>query len=78
MASKKFEKGSEEWQFFNDYYKFRQQFYEADNEDAFFEELAKQANKLYEKYKKTEIAEYAKRLIMAHLDDVDRRCRKGR
>lgn len=44
----------------------------------FFEELTKQANKLYEKYKKTEIAEYAKRLIMAHLDDVDRRCRKGR
>lgn len=32
MASKKFEKGSEEWQFFNDYYKFRQQFYEADND----------------------------------------------
>lgn len=78
MASKKFEKGSEEWQFFNDYYSFRQKFYEADNEDTFFEELTAQANKLYEKYKKTEIAEYAKRLIMAHLDDVDRRCRKGR
>lgn len=37
MASKKFEKGSEEWQFFNDYYKFRQQFYEADNEDEWFQ-----------------------------------------
>ena len=35
MASKKFEKGSEEWQFFNDYYRFRQKFYESDNEDAF-------------------------------------------
>ena len=39
--------------------------------------MTKQANKLYEKYKKTEIAEYTKKLIMAHLDDVDRRCRKG-
>lgn len=48
MASKKFEKGSEEWQFFNDYYKFRQQFYEADNEDEWFQGMMEAGEMLIE------------------------------
>lgn len=49
MASKKFEKGSEEWQFFNDYYKFRQQFYEADNEDEWFQGMMEAGEMLIKK-----------------------------
>ena len=41
MAYKKLEKGSEEWQFFKDYYEFRQKYYEADNSEEWFEKLAK-------------------------------------
>ena len=49
MASAKFEKGSEEWQFFKDYYIFRQQFYKADNGDSWFEEMMKPGELLIEK-----------------------------
>lgn len=34
---KRLEKGSDEWLFFQDYYKFRQQYYEADNNEEWFE-----------------------------------------
>lgn len=73
MASKKFEKGSEEWQFFNDYYKFRQQFYEADNEEEWFRELMKSGEKLIEKYSKTNISKFAQSLVFSHFEDVERR-----
>ena len=42
MAYKKLEKGSEEWQFFKDYYEFRQKYYEADNSEEWFEKLMQQ------------------------------------
>lgn len=73
MASKKFEKGSEEWQFFNDYYKFRQQFYEADNEEEWFQELMKSGETLIEKYSKTNISKFAQSLVFSHFEDVERR-----
>lgn len=73
MASKKFEKGSEEWQFFNDYYKFRQQFYEADNEEEWFRELMKSGETLIEKYSKTNISKFAQSLVFSHFEDVERR-----
>lgn len=75
MAEKKFEKGSEEWQFFQDYWKFRQKYYEADNEDEWFETLHREADKFYKKYKETLLKEYAKELILTHMSDVDRRYR---
>lgn len=73
MASKKFEKGSEEWQFFNDYYKFRQQFYEADNEEEWFREFMKSGETLIEKYSKTNISKFAQSLVFSHFEDVERR-----
>lgn len=73
MASKKFEKGSEEWQFFNDYYKFRQQFYEADNEEEWFQKLMKSGETLIEKYSKTNISKFAQSLVFSHFEDVERR-----
>ena len=73
MASKKFEKGSEEWQFFNDYYKFRQQFYEAEKEEEWFQELMKSGETLIEKYSKTNISKFAQSLVFCHFEDVERR-----
>ena len=46
MAYKKLEKGSEEWQFFKDYYEFRQKYYEADNSEEWFEKLIHAADQL--------------------------------
>ena len=33
MASKKLEKGSADWQFFQDFWKFRQEYYEPEEKD---------------------------------------------
>jgi hypothetical protein len=73
MASKKFEKGSEEWQFFSDYYKFRQQFYEADNGDDWFDEMMHMGELLIEKYEHTNISKYVQSLVFSHFEDVERR-----
>lgn len=77
MASKKFEKGSEEWQFFNDYYKFRQQFYEADNGEEWFEKMVESGTKLCQKYQNTNIAKYVQKLVLAHMDDAEERYRRS-
>ena len=76
MASKKFEKGSEEWQFFNDYYKFRQQYYEADNGEKWFEEMVRVGEKIIEKYHNTEIAKFVQNLVFSHFEDVEMRWKK--
>ena len=76
MASKKFEKGSEEWQFFNDYYKFRQQYYEADNEEQWFEEMVHVGEEIIEKYQNTEISKFVQSLVFSHFEDVEMRWKK--
>ena len=76
MASKKFEKGSEEWQFFNDYYKLRQQYYEADNEEQWFEEMVRVGEEIIEKYHNTEIAKFVQSLVFSHFEDVEMRWKK--
>ena len=60
---KRLEKGSDEWLFFQDYYK--------------FEKLIQSADRLYKKYKNVPFSEYAKQLILAHINDVDRRAREN-
>ena len=50
MASKKFEKGSAEWQFFQDFWKFRQQYYEADNDEEWIEQIRIAGEQIIEKY----------------------------
>lgn len=77
MAGRKFEKGSEEWQFFNDYYKFRQQYYEADDDEEWFEKMMEIGEMLIEKYTGTNISEYAKNLVFSHFEDVERRYKAG-
>lgn len=76
MASKRFDKGSEEWQFFQDFWKFRQQYYEADNEDDWFEEMMKAGEQIIEKYHDTEFGGFAQGLVFSHFDDVETRWRK--
>ena len=72
---KKIKKGSEEWQFFQDYYGFRQKYYEAEG-DEWWQNAIRASNELYKKYENTSISEFAKNLIAKHMEDVDRRARK--
>ena len=56
MASTKIEKGSEEWMFFMDFWKFHQDYYRADNCDDWYVEMMNAGEKLIEKYSKTEFS----------------------
>ena len=76
MASKKFEKGSEEWQFFQEFWKFRQQYYEADNEDDWFVCMMNDGEKIIEKYKNTEFSKFVQSLVFSHFEDVEMRWKK--
>ena len=49
MASAKIEKGSEEWMFFMDFWKFHQDYYRADNCDDWYVEMMNAGEKLIEK-----------------------------
>lgn len=73
MAEKKFEKGSDEWQFFQDFWRFRQQYYEADNTDDWFTEMMNDGEQIIEKYAKAECAKFAQQLILSHFEDVEMR-----
>lgn len=78
MAGKKLEKGSEEWQFFQDFWKFRGQYYIADNAEDWFNEMMKVGEKLIGKYQNTDFAKFAQRLVLAHFEDVERRWNDGK
>lgn len=76
MKKNKIEKGSDEWELFQDFWKLRQRTYCPENDDD-FDELIRYADALYKKFKNTEMRDFAKDLIMSHLNDVDRRCREN-
>lgn len=75
MAEKKLEKGSEEWQFFQDFWKFRQKYYIPDNEEDWIVEMMNAGEKLIEKYSKTEFSDFARGLIFEHFAEVERKAR---
>lgn len=67
---KRFGKGSEEFTMFTDYWQFVQKYYIPEPQDEWWEEFDREANKLAEKYGKTQ---YIRDLILAHVNDVERR-----
>lgn len=70
---KRLEKGTENYELFNDYWKLRQQYYEADNGDDWFAEMMDAGEKIIEKYQNTELAKLARNLVFAHFEDVEDR-----
>ena len=75
MASKKLEKGSEEWMFFMDFWKFHQDYYKADNCDDWYVEMMNAGEELIEKYSKTEFSGFARGLVFEHFAEVERKAR---
>ena len=79
MAEKKLEKGTPEWQFFQDFWKFRQKYYDSAGEpDEWYTELVNVGDTIIKKYENTEFAEFAKAVVLSHLEDIDVRVRKCR
>ena len=75
MASAKIEKGSEEWMFFMDFWKFHQDYYKADNCDDWYVEMMDAGEKLIVKYSKTEFSDFARGLVFEHFAEVERKAR---
>lgn len=69
MAERKFVKGSEEWQFFQDFYKFCQKYWEVETADAYWDGLTEEAEKLYKKYKD----DFCKSQLLAFLDYLEKK-----
>lgn len=66
----KFEKGSEKWQMFVDYYKFIQDYGAPENSDGWWQELIDKSNELCYKYGNQQ---YVKDLVMAHVNELERK-----
>lgn len=72
---KRFGKGSEEFTMFTDYWQFVQKYYIPEPQDEWWEELIREADKLADKYGKTQ---YIRDLIMAHVNDCERRSKDAK
>lgn len=70
---KVFGKGSEEWQMFTDYWKLCQGLWNPEQTDKYWEEVIRQTDLFYKKYK----TPFAKGLVVALAEELDRRSRKG-
>lgn len=69
MAAVKLLKGSEEFEMFQDYWKLIQQFWNVEDNDDYWESVTLAGTMFYEKYK----SEYAKGLVLAYMDELDRK-----
>ena len=74
MGAKQIEKGSAEWEAFRDYYRFRQDFYEVDEDhpELFWEKCLQRAYEIHARYRSF----YVTDLLMAHINDRLRREKK--
>lgn len=74
MASKRFEKCSEEWKMFTDFWKICQQFWEPEDNDEYWEKVIEATGEFHKKYKaNNEI--FAKEIALAFVDTLDKRWR---
>lgn len=68
MASEKFERGSEEWMMFTDFWNLCQKYWLVENTDEYWDSLVNSAREFYEKYKNIHLSE---NLAIALLNSQD-------
>lgn len=69
MASQRFEKGSEMFFMFQDYWKLVQKFYIPEDNDQYWADFHESVNDFYRRYH----TEYAKSLATSFIDELDRK-----
>lgn len=72
MAEKKFPKGSEEWIMFMDFWALCQKHWIPEDNDSYWEQVVEDTESFVNKYG----TNFAKRLGLALIDDLERRSRK--
>ena len=68
MASKKFNKGSEEWMMFTDFWNLCQKYWILEDTDEYWESVISSTNEFYEKYNNIPLS---KRLALAFIDAME-------
>lgn len=69
MGEMKFTKGSEEWQFFQDFYKLCQSLWIVEDSDEYWNSVIKKVDELYRKYPD----EFCKGQLLAFIDYLDKK-----
>lgn len=72
MAEKRFVKGSEEWQMFMDYWTLCQKHWEAENNDAYWENVVKDTDEFYRKYG----TEFARTLAITLVNELEAKAKR--
>lgn len=79
MAERKIERGSEEWQFFKEFWIFREKYHDPYGEqEGWYEELTRAGERIIEKYENTDFAKFARDLVFSHFEDIQMKCKKGK
>ena len=68
MASKKFNKGSEEWMMFTDFWNLCQKYWIVEDTDEYWESVIRSANDFQEKYNHISLS---RRLALAFVDSME-------
>lgn len=77
VASKRFEKGLEEWQMFTEFWKICQQFWEPEDNDEYWEQVIDSTNEFYKKYKaNNEI--FARKIALVFIDTIEEKLKQER
>lgn len=72
MAEKKFSKGSEEWQMFQDYWKLCQKLWILEESDEYWEQVIKLSQEFHEKYNTV----FSKHAAIALINSLDEKYKK--
>lgn len=75
MASKRFEKGSEEWQMFREYWALCQQFWEPEDNDEYWEKVIEATGEFHKKYKDNNDL-FAKKIALAFIDTIEEKSKQ--
>lgn len=75
MASKRFEKGSEEWQMFREYWALCQQFWEPEDNDEYWDKVVDATGEFYKKYKANNDL-FARKIALAFIDTIEEKSKQ--
>lgn len=75
MASVKFEKGSEEWQMFTDFWTLCQKYWEIEDSDEYWEKVIEATGEFHKKYKANNDL-FAKKIALAFIDTIEEKSKQ--
>lgn len=77
VASKRFEKGSEEWLLFMDFWKICQEFWQPEENDEYWEKVIETTSEFHKKYK-TNNDIFARKIALAFVDTIEEKAKQAR